>query len=123
MAKWKSTLAKNCCHQILAALLPPPHQLPNCLPENVLFIPETGFPKTFGTLLDILTDEAGVLRWTFHVFVGHLKMSIRFLHFEYWSKCNSYVSNRFKRHFTPHFKWLYFSVDLVEQKILAGHFV
>ncbi len=84
---------------------------------------QSGFPKTFGTSLDILTDKAGVLHWTFHVFVGHLKMSIRFLHFEHWSKCNSYVSNRFKWHFTPHFKWLYFSVDLVEPKILAGHFV
>ncbi len=33
--------------------------------------PMAGFPKTFSTSLDILTDEAGVLRWTFHVFVGH----------------------------------------------------
>ncbi len=50
-------------------------------------------------------------------------MNIRILHFKCWSKCNFYVSNRFKCHFPPHFKWLYFSVDLVEAKILAGHFV
>ena len=82
-----------------------------------------GFPKTFSTPLDILTDEAGVLRWTLHVFVGHLKMTIRVLHFKDWSECNSYVSNQFKWYFPPHFKWLYLSVDLVEPKILTGHFV
>ncbi len=31
----------------------------------------TGFPKTFCTSLDSLTDKAGVLHGTFHVFVGH----------------------------------------------------
>ncbi len=33
--------------------------------------PPTGFTKTFCNLFDILFDEAGVLRPTFHVFVGH----------------------------------------------------
>ncbi len=37
-----------------------------------------GFPKTFCTSLDILTEEAGVLRWTFHVFVGHKTIIISY---------------------------------------------
>ncbi len=43
--------------------------------------------------------------------------------FLYWTECNSYVSNRFKWPFPPHFKWLYLSVGLVEPKIWTGHFV
>ncbi len=40
---------------------------------RILVLPD--FPKTFCAPLDILTDEAGVLRWTLNVFVGHLKMT------------------------------------------------
>ncbi len=43
--------------------------------ERYEFWVAAGFPKTFCTPLDILTDEAWVLRWTLHVFVGHLKIT------------------------------------------------